>query len=304
MTQNYILTLIANPLKVKLATPLVKGAVDLSRAAGFIVSEPDWLSPEIACDLRLTPTEDAPDQRFAAVLADALQLADVVIQPDLPTRKKKLLLSDMDSTIIQQECIDELADMAGLREQVSAITERAMQGHLDFKTALTERVRLLKGLPIEALEQVYLERIKLMPGAKELVATMRANGARCVLVSGGFTYFTSRVRDALGFDSDSANLLDAVDGKLTGEVVHPILDKDAKLKSLKENLYQLDLPAVSSVAIGDGANDLPMIEAAGLGVAYHAKPVVRAKANASLNHADLTGVLYIQGYRKSEIIAG
>ena len=303
MTQRYILTLIANPEKVKLATPLVKGAVDLCRAAGFTVSEPEWLAPEIACDFYLTAPKDPPNALFASMLADALRLADVVVQPESTTRKKKLLLSDMDSTIIQQECIDELADMAGLREQVSVITERAMQGELDFKAALTERVMLLKGLPTEALERVYKERIKLMPGAKELVATMKANGARCVLVSGGFTYFTSRVRDAVGFDSDRANLLDVADGKLTGEVVPPILDKDAKLQSLKEHMFQLDLPKELTLAIGDGANDLPMIEAAGLGVAYHAKPVVRAKANASLNHADLTGVLYMQGYKKSEIVS-
>ena len=303
MTQRYILTLIANPEKVKLATPLVKGATDLCRAAGFTVSEPEWLAPEIACDIYLSAPKDPPNALFASMLAEALRLADAVIQPESTTRKKKLLLSDMDSTIIQQECIDELADIAGLRDQVSVITERAMQGELDFKQALTERVMLLKGLSTKALEKVYDERIQLMPGAKALVATMKANGARCVLVSGGFTYFTSRVRDAVGFDSDRANLLDVADNMLTGEVVPPILDKDAKLQSLKENMFQLDLPKELTLAIGDGANDLPMIEAAGLGVAYHAKPVVRAKANASLNHADLTGVLYMQGYKKSEIIS-
>jgi phosphoserine phosphatase len=207
----------------------------------------------------------------------------------------------MDSTIIGCECIDELADMAGLKPQVAAITERAMRGELDFPAALRERVALLKGLPLEALARVYAERVRLNPGARALTATMRAHGAHTLLVSGGFTYFTTCVAEDAGFEAHQGNRL-VDDGKvLTGEVGEPILGREAKLKALEEAVARFRLAVSDTLAVGDGANDLDMIKRAGLGVAYHAKPVVAAAAGASIAHGDLRSLLYLQGYRSSEI---
>jgi len=216
-------------------------------------------------------------------------------------RRKKLLVADMDSTIIGCECIDELADMAGIKPQVADITERAMRGELDFEDALRSRVALLKGLPLDALARVYAERVRLNPGAKALVRTMRAHGGHCLLVSGGFTYFTSRVAEEAGFDGHTGNrLLD--DGKaLTGEVGAPIFGRSAKLDALTNTSKELGLDLSETLAVGDGANDLAMIEKAGLGVAYHAKPVVAASADVAINHGDLNALLYLQGYREAEI---
>jgi phosphoserine phosphatase len=208
----------------------------------------------------------------------------------------------MDSTVIGCECIDELADMTGLKPKVAAITERAMRGELDFPAALRERVGLLKGLPLEALGRVYAERVRLNKGARALIATMRKNGAHTLLVSGGFTYFTSRVAADAGFDEQQGNrLLD--DGKaLTGQVGEPILGREAKLRALEETAARLGLALAESIAVGDGANDLDMIKRAGLGVAYHAKPVVAAAAGVSVSQGDLTALLYLQGYHAAEII--
>jgi len=216
-------------------------------------------------------------------------------------RRKKLFVADMDSTIIGCECIDELADMVGLKPKVAAITERAMRGEIDFPVALRERVALLKGLPMETLARVFAERVRLNPGARALLATMRANGVHTILVSGGFTYFTSRVAAEAGFAEHQGNrLLD--DGKaLTGQVAEPILGREAKLRALEEAVGALGLSYADTMATGDGANDLDMIKKAGLGVAYHAKPVVAAAAAAAIAHGDLTGLLYLQGYRASEI---
>lgn len=218
-------------------------------------------------------------------------------------RKKRLLISDMDSTIIGQECVDELADFAGLKAEVSAITERAMRGELDFAGALTQRVAMLKGLALSALERCHTERVRLNPGARELVATMKAHGARAVLVSGGFRYFTSRVAKMAGFDADRANrLLD--DGMtLTGAVGQPILGREAKLAALLEETAALGTTANDAVALGDGANDLDMIRAAGLGVAYKAKPIVAAETLARIQHTDLRAALLFQGYRIDEIVS-
>ncbi|MFT3725949.1 MAG: phosphoserine phosphatase SerB [Hyphomonadaceae bacterium] len=217
-------------------------------------------------------------------------------------RKKRLLISDMDSTIIGQECLDELADFAGLKAEVSAITERAMRGELDFAGALTQRVAMLKGLALGALEQCHNQRVRLNPGARELVATMKAHGARAVLVSGGFRYFTSRVAKMAGFDADRANTL-IDDGKaLTGAVGLPILGREAKLTALKEETAALGTMIDDSVAMGDGANDLDMIRAAGLGVAYKAKPIVAAETLARIQHTDLRAALFFQGYRFDEIV--
>ena len=226
-------------------------------------------------------------------LAD--QQLDWCLQP-VEGRKKKLFIADMDSTIINVECIDELADFAGVKAKVSAITERAMRGELDFEAALRERVAMLKGLPTLDLQRVFDERIQLNPGARTLVRTMAANGARCVLVSGGFTFFTGRVAQAALFHAHRGNTLGEADGVLTGTVADPILGREAKLEALKQEAAARQLPMSATLAIGDGANDLAMIEAAGLGVAYRAKPIVAAQADARVDHTDLTTLLYFQGY--------
>jgi phosphoserine phosphatase len=220
---------------------------------------------------------------------------DVCVQAQAG-RRKRLLIADMDSTIIGCECLDELADFAGVKDAVSAITERAMRGELNFESALRERVGMLKGLPVGALQDCYDQRVRLNDGAKTLIGTMTAAGAKCLLVSGGFTFFTSRVAKAAGFAGDRANRLIEADGCLTGEVAEPILGKEAKLAALREESAALGLDLEAAIAIGDGANDLAMIEAAGLGIAYRAKPVVAAQAHARIDHSDLTALLYFQGY--------
>lgn len=257
-----------------------------------------WLSKRRAFDIPIVsdPRTTLDEAREAA--GDATMDFNVVAAEN---RRKKLLIADMDSTIIACECLDELADMAGLKAKVSAITERAMRGEIEFAGALRERVALLKGLPLEALDRVWRERVRLNPGAKELVATMKASGARTLLVSGGFTFFSSRVAEAAGFDEHQSNVL-IDDGKvLTGEVRDPILGKEAKLAALERALEQYGLQADDVLAVGDGANDLAMIQRAGLGVAYHAKPVVAAAAGASIAHNDLKALLYLQGYRDDEM---
>jgi phosphoserine phosphatase len=220
----------------------------------------------------------------------------------LAGRKKQLLVADMDSTIIGVECLDELADFAGLKAEISAITERAMRGELEFEAALRERVAMLKGLPVAALQQAYDERVRLNPGARTLVRTMRGHGARCVLVSGGFSFFTSRVAQAALFHAHRANELLEAHGKLTGQVAEPILGREAKLSALREEARLKQVPVSAALALGDGANDLGMIEAAGLGVAYRAKPIVAARADAQVDHCDLTAVLYFQGYGLDDFV--
>ena len=236
-------------------------------------------------------------QRIAEALAGLP--VDYCIQP-AEGRRKRLLIADMDSTIINVECLDELADFAGLKAEISAITERAMRGELAFEGALRERIGMLKGLQTTALQKTYDQRVRLNPGARTLVRTMAANGARCALVSGGFTFFTGKVAEAAGFHSHRANTLIEADGKLTGQVGEPILGKEAKLAALREGAAALDIPLSATLAVGDGANDLAMIEAAGLGVAYRAKPIVAAQAAAKVDHADLTALLYFQGYSADE----
>jgi phosphoserine phosphatase len=258
-----------------------------------------WLSPGRAFDIRI-----AGDAQ--AALAEARSLghnADINVVATAQ-RRKKLLIADMDSTIIGCECLDELADMAGLKERVSAITERAMRGEIEFASALRERVALLRGLPLAAFEKTYRERVKLNPGAAALVATMKKHGARSCLVSGGFTYFTSRVAALAGFDDQQANTLRDDGTALTGEVAEPILGREAKLAALEAEVAALGISFAETLAVGDGANDLDMIKRAGLGVAYHAKPVVAAAAGASIAHGDLTGLLYLQGYRDEEMVGG
>jgi phosphoserine phosphatase len=240
---------------------------------------------------------------FRARLERALERYPVDICAQLADgRRKRLLIADMDSTIIGCECLDELADFAGLKDEIAAITERAMRGELEFETALRERVGMLRGLPLSALARTYDERVRLNPGAECLVRTMARNGARCVLVSGGFEYFTSRVAQAAGFQAERANrLLD--DGVcLTGLVGEPILGREAKLAALKEEAAELGVDRYETLAVGDGANDLAMIEHAGLGVAYRAKPIVAGQADARVDHAGLTALLYFQGYGADEFV--
>lgn len=217
-------------------------------------------------------------------------------------RRKKLILADMDSTMITVECIDELADFVGLKEKVAAITEAAMRGELDFEGALTERVALLKGLPLRDLERCYSERIELMGGARTLVQTMKKAGATAVLVSGGFTFFTGRVAEAIGFDVHRSNVLEFDGDALSGTVQKPICGAQTKLDTLLEYKEKLGLEASDILAVGDGANDIPMIEGAGLGVAYHAKPKTQDAAAASVRHSDLTCLLYYQGYADSDFV--
>jgi phosphoserine phosphatase len=218
-------------------------------------------------------------------------------------RRKKLLVADMDSTIINVECLDELADMAGLKPRIAAITERAMRGELEFEAALKERVGMLKGLKLDALERTYAERVRLNPGARSLLATMRAHGAHTMLVSGGFGFFTRRVAEAAGFHAERGNTLLDDGERLTGEVGLPILGREAKLQALEQAVESLKIEFSESLAVGDGANDLAMIQKSGLGVAYHAKPVVAQAAAAAINHNDLTALLYLQGYSDREIVS-
>jgi len=264
------------------------------------VGREHWLSPGRALDIAFDHDPQQVLERARHHFRN--QAVDVNVVPSAD-RRKKLLIADMDSTIINCECLDELADMANLKAKVAPITEKAMRGELDFAAALRERVAMLKGLPLGALERVFRERIRLNPGARTLVATMRKHGAHTLLVSGGFSYFTSRVAKAAGFEADQANILLDDGAVLTGEVREPVLGREAKLAALEKAARLLNLKAVETLAVGDGANDLGMIERAGLGVAYHAKPIVANAAGACVTHGDLTALLYLQGYSDDEIVA-
>ncbi len=287
----YVATLLTNPTAPSLEIPVVEA---LRNAWGG--GETTWLSQGEAAEFTLT---EMPDNRWD-VWEDLQDLRiDLVVQ-SAKLRRKKMLLADMDSTMIQQECIDELADEAGVGERVKDITARAMNGELDFEGALIERVGLLKGLNEAVIAQVLNTRITLMPGGRELVATMRAGGGYAALVSGGFTAFTARVAELLGFDENRANTLLVENGQLTGDVKRPILGRQAKVEALERITAKLGLSEDDVIAVGDGANDLGMLGRAGTGVALHAKPSVAAECDVRINHADLTALLYIQGYRKSD----
>jgi len=269
------------------------------RGAGAVVALAEWLSYGVAVDLPFAEIETTEAVDLAVETIEDAPI-DAVAQP-IDGRRKHLLIADMESTIIENEMLDELAAEVGLRDHIAAITARAMNGELDFEGALRERVGLLKGLEESALERTR-SLIRITPGARELVATMRGNGAYCALVSGGFSYYTAYIREAVGFDMDQANTLEIRDGKLTGKVVDPILGRDAKRERLLALASTHQVPVEATMAVGDGANDLDMLAEAGLGVAYHAKPLVARSARARIDHADLTALLYLQGYREDEIL--
>lgn len=294
---THVATLIANPETPVLDERLLADA----RAALPRAGHPVWLDSGIAADLPFSPDRDADQRDLAARVRAALGDApvDVVVQP-VAQRRKALFVADMDSTMIGQECIDELADLVGLKQHVSAITERAMRGEIAFEPALRERVALLKGLPESVVDQVIASRITLTPGAQTLVRTMKAHGAHTCLVSGGFSLFTRRVAAMIGFDEEHANTLLIEDGKMTGKVKEPILGREAKLSTLLDLTRRLGLEPQATLAVGDGANDLAMIARAGLGVAYHAKPAVAEAAGGRIDHGDLTALLFLQGYKRGE----
>jgi phosphoserine phosphatase len=294
----YNVVLISNP-----ALPAVT-AETLQFASGMVphAGAARWLAEGIAAEVPFA----RPDRSLKQIEDDLRmglidQKVDVAIVPDAH-RRKKLLLADMDSTMIQQECIDELADFVGLKSEVSGITARAMRGEIAFEPALRERVALLRGLPVSVVDEIMRDRITLMPGGQELIATMKASGAYTALVSGGFTLFTSRIRAILGFHEDRSNILEVENEKLVGLVRDPILGKEAKLASLVELRAKRKVHDAETLAVGDGANDLDMIGAAGMGVALHAKPAVATAAGYRIDHGDLTALLYLQGYRKSEFV--
>jgi phosphoserine phosphatase len=279
--------------------PLRAAAADL-RAALPAATDARPLGPD-AVDLTV---EAADADQLRSLVAETLarHAVDVCVQPQAG-RRKRLLVADMDSTIISCECLDELADYAGVKAEIAAVTERAMRGELEFEPALRERVARLRGLPVDVLQRCYDERVRLNPGAAILVRTMVAHGGRAVLVSGGFEFFTGRVAAAAGFSAHRGNRLIEAEGRLTGEVADPILGRQAKLDALQDEARQLGAALAETLAIGDGANDLAMIEASGLGVAYRAKPVVAERAAARVEHADLTALLYFQGFRREQFAA-
>ncbi|WP_109465175.1 phosphoserine phosphatase SerB [Albibacillus kandeliae] len=287
----YVATLLTSPAQPSLDSALVRS---LRNAWGG--GEATWLAAEEAAEFTLPAMPDNLWDVWAEMQKQGVDLAVQAVEG----RRKKMLLADMDSTMIQQECIDELADEAGVGERVKEITARAMNGELDFEGALTERVGLLRGLPESVITDVLTNRITFMPGGRELVATMKANGGYAALVSGGFTAFTGKVAAHLGFDENRANTLLAENGALTGDVGRPILGKQAKVDALEQITARLGIAEADVIAVGDGANDLGMLHRAGTGVALHAKPVVAAECDIRVNHGDLTALLYLQGYARSD----
>jgi phosphoserine phosphatase len=295
---SLVATLICNPASPSLDSTLIEAARAILPGAGVA----RWLFDGVAADISFANPEDrgAVVKRLREALGDLP--VDAVVQPEIG-RRKRLFLADMDSTMIGQECIDELADLVGVKAHVAAITERAMRGEIEFAPALRERVALLKGLPTSVVDDVLRTRITLTPGARELVQTMRAHGAYTCLVSGGFTVFTGPVAAMIGFQENRANTLLAENGTFTGRVAEPILGREAKFDTLIELTESFELDDIDTLVAGDGANDIPMIQTAGLGVAYHAKPAVAAAATARIDHGDLTALLYAQGYKRNEFVS-
>lgn len=287
-----VLCLIANPADPALDSQLVAAIQHETHG------EINWLHQRVACEI-LRPKAADPVAAARGVIGD--RTVDAALVP-LAHRRKKLLVADMDSTMIEQECIDELADAVGIKAEVAAITERAMNGELDFEGALRTRVALIKGLHRKVIEEIRRERITLAPGGRSLVQTMRAYGAYTSLVSGGFTLFAEYFAKRIGFDEAIANVLQFDGDTLTGTVANPIVDKNTKLGRLLQLAEERNIPIAETMAVGDGANDLDMIRAAGLGVALHARPLVAAEADVQINHGDLTALLYLQGYSDDEIV--
>jgi phosphoserine phosphatase len=290
----YVASLISNPARPAVERAAVQALQGAWGGGGAV-----WLNPGIAAEFAL---ETIPENRWAVWAEYQAMGVDLCIQP-AQGRRKRLLIADMDSTIIHQECIDELADEAGFGPRVAAITARAMNGELDFEAALRERVALLRGLPVAVIQQVIDTRITLMEGGPVLLATMRAQGAYAALVSGGFTAFTGAIAARLGFHEHRANTLLAEAGLLTGHVANPILGREAKVQALQDISARLGLTPTDALAVGDGANDLGMLGLAGAGVALHAKPKVAAQCDLRINHGDLTALLYLQGYAAAEFAA-
>jgi phosphoserine phosphatase len=287
-----VLCLIANPAEPALDTATV------ARIHAETGGELNWLNRDIACEI-------AEPKSIDAVAAARAEIGDKPIDVALVAsehRRKKLLIADMDSTMIEQECIDELADAIGIKAEIAAITARAMNGELDFAAALDTRVGLLKGLARKAVEEVRRERITLAPGGRALVQTMKTHGAYTALISGGFTLFADYFAKRIGFDEATANVLDFDGDVLAGTVSRPIVDRNTKLERLRAIAAERDIPIAATLAVGDGANDLDMIRAAGMGVALHAKPVVAAEAPVRIDHGDLTALLYLQGYSDEEFV--
>jgi phosphoserine phosphatase len=289
----HVVTLLTSP-----ETPVLERVTVESLRNAWGGGEARWLDPGVAAEFDVA---EAPANRWEVWEGLQSLRIDMAVQK-AEGRKKRLLIADMDSTMIRQECIDELADEAGVGAQVAAITARAMNGELDFEGALRERVGLLRGLPEAVIGQVLRDRITMVPGGPVLLATMKANGAHAALVSGGFTAFTAAVAEKLGFDETRANRLLIAAGALAGTVAEPILGKEAKLVALKEIAARLGITPAKAIAVGDGANDLPMLLAAGTGVALHAKPRVQAECEIRVNHGDLTALLYLQGYGREEFV--
>ena len=287
-----VLCLIANPVDPDLDASLVAAIQHDTRG------EINWLNPGIACEI-VRP--EAADPAAIARAHIGKRPIDAALVP-LANRRKRLLVADMDSTMIDQECIDELADAVGIKDQVAAITERAMQGELDFAQALRARVSLIKGLERKVIEEIRRERITLAPGSRTLVQTMKAYGAYTSLVSGGFTLFADYIAKRIGFDEAIANTLEFEGDVLTGTVKEPIVGREMKLARLTTLAAERNIPMAATLAVGDGANDLDMIKAAGLGVALHAKPIVAEQALVRIDHADLTALLYLQGYAEEEFV--
>lgn len=291
-----VATLIAHPSNPVLVQSLGERAAEAVNAAGLY-----WLADGVACDIVLRDGSDAIAADRTLREAIAGQPIDLVLQ-EQETRRKSFLIADMDSTMIGQECIDELADVVGLKDKVATITARAMNGEIAFEPALRERVALLEGLPLSVVDDVIAKRITLTSGGPELIATMKAKGFYTALVSGGFTVFTNPIAAQLGFHENRANLLLADNGILTGKVAEPILGKQAKVDAVLDISARLGISTEDVIAVGDGANDLGMINLAGSGVALHAKPMVAAQARMRIDHADLTALLYLQGYRKTDFV--
>ena len=293
----FVATLIAAG---KLTDEVVREAIDRLDATGHDVGAPHWLDVGDAADIVFEGSLVSARKELALMDHGSL---DTIVQPQ-GDRTKKLIIADMDSTMITVECIDELADYAGLKPEIAAITERAMRGELDFRAALIERVGLLAGMPEATLVECRMERVKLTRGARTLVQTMKAYGAHSVLVSGGFMPFAGPVGEAIGFDKVLANELEIRDGKLTGKVIEPIVDSAAKLETLKAEAAKHGLPLADTLAVGDGANDIPMITSAGLGVGYYPHPAAGEAAAAVVRHHDLTALLWAQGYPRRSWVLG